>query len=70
MTSALETQPFPGRYRAGEARAARMGTLLRRIADVEEVDEDQMQRIGAALRRRDELGRDSIGLAWFSRDPL
>ena len=56
MTSALETQPFPGRYRAGEARAARMGTLLRRIAGVEEVDEDQMQRIGAALRRKDELG--------------
>ena len=47
---------FPGRYRAGEARAARMGTLLKRVAGVEELDEELMHRIGAALRRRDEPG--------------
>ncbi len=50
-------QPFPTRYREGEARATKMGTLLKRIAGVESVDEEQMLRIGAALRRRDELGQ-------------
>ncbi len=49
--------PFPTRYREGEARATTMGTLLKRIAGVESVDEEQMLRIGAALRRRDELGQ-------------
>ncbi len=49
--------PLPTRYREGEARATKMGTLLKRIAGVEEIDEEQMLRIGAALRRRDELGR-------------
>lgn len=51
-----ETLPFPRRYRGGEARAARMGVLLRRVAGVQQVDEELMRRIGAALRRRDEPG--------------
>jgi len=46
----------PTRFRAGEARNARIGRGLRLVARVNRLDEDLMARIGRGFTERDELG--------------
>ena len=48
----------PRRHRAAEARGRAMGRPLRAIAGVAEVDEELMERIGAAYLTADRLGAD------------
>lgn len=46
----------PTRFRAAEDRGRRLGRTLRLLARVEEVDEDLMSRLGAAMWETDEVG--------------
>lgn len=60
MTTTADPAPglrrTPTRFRAGEARAARIGRPLRLVAGVRRLDEALMTRIGEALTERDEPG--------------
>ncbi|EFQ81933.1 hypothetical protein HMPREF0063_12945 [Aeromicrobium marinum DSM 15272] len=47
---------LPTRFRAAEARGARMGRLLRPLGRVRQVDEDLMTRLGRGLMEVDETG--------------
>ncbi|MDP3970030.1 MAG: oxygenase MpaB family protein [Nocardioides sp.] len=56
MTTTADIRRTPARFRAGEARAARIGRPLRLVGGVRRVDEVLMTRIGKALTERDEPG--------------
>lgn len=56
MTTTDTLRRPPTRFRAGEARAARLGRALRVVAGVRRLDEALMARIGEAFTERDELG--------------
>lgn len=56
MTTAPQTDRYPSRFRAGEARATRMGRPLRLLGRVDALDEAFMDRIGRSFLERDEAG--------------
>jgi hypothetical protein len=56
MTTDITTAAPPTRFRAGEARGARLGRPLKRIGRVKSVDEDQLALIGQRFMERDEIG--------------
>lgn len=55
-TATRPTGPYPTRFREAEDRSRRMGRTLRRIARVEQVDEQLMDRLGRAYLEKDEPG--------------
>src|SRR3954453_17416515 len=55
VTPSTTARP-PARFRAGEARGARLGRPLKRIGRVKSVDEDQLALIGQRFMERDEVG--------------
>ncbi|MGX1857626.1 oxygenase MpaB family protein [Dietzia sp. NPDC055340] len=52
----MTTTMFPGRHRAAEERSERMGRTLKRVAKVEDLDEELMDRLGRGFTEKDELG--------------
>lgn len=56
MSTNTAVRRAPTRFRAGEARAARIGRPLRLVAGVRRLDEALMSRIGEAFTERDEAG--------------
>src|SRR4051794_23269497 len=71
------TRP-PTRFRAGEARGARLGRPLKRIGRVTSIDEAQLTLIGQRFMERDEVGAalaramrspgdDTVSMAQFHR---
>ncbi|GLB64245.1 hypothetical protein NCCP2495_21240 [Dietzia sp. NCCP-2495] len=52
----MTTTTFPGRHRAAPDRSERMGRTLKRVARVEDLDEELMDRIGRGYMEKDELG--------------
>lgn len=52
----MQTAELPARYRAAEARNARLGRPLRWVARVRSIDEDLMTRLGRGFLEVDELG--------------
>ncbi|MEO6605561.1 MAG: oxygenase MpaB family protein [Aeromicrobium sp.] len=46
----------PSRFRANEARSARIGRVLKKVAEVRSVDEDLVTLIGQRMMDRDEVG--------------
>ena len=52
----MTTTTFPGRHRAAEERSERMGRTLKRVAKVEDLDEELMDRLGRGFTEKDQLG--------------
>ncbi|HJC30204.1 MAG TPA: DUF2236 domain-containing protein [Candidatus Dietzia intestinipullorum] len=52
----MTTTLYPGRFRAAPDRSERMGRTLKRIARVDELDEQLMDRLGRGFHEKDELG--------------
>ncbi|MBB0968124.1 DUF2236 domain-containing protein [Dietzia aerolata] len=52
----MTTTLYPGRHRSAEERSERMGRTLRRVAKVDQIDEQLMDRIGRGYMEPDELG--------------
>lgn len=48
--------PYPTRYREAEDRSRRLGRALKRIAGVDQIDEQLMDRLGRGYMAKDELG--------------
>lgn len=51
-----QTSPYPTRYREAEERSRRMGRTLKRVARVDELDEQLMDRLGRDYLEKDEPG--------------